>query len=160
MLASEKVIVGCLLAIFVALLVVGVASDGVVRHLVQTGPVWLAVGLALRRSSMASWAALPIFLFWLLVMSLIWLYLLGLARIVTGHFSTIEVAMTGLVGVACLAGAAVVLIARSPGPWWEALAGIVGGGVLQVSLFILSVSTPISSDSRLTEWMSRHVSTG
>ncbi len=160
MLASDRLIVGCLLTIFAALLVVGVVSDGVVRHLVQTGAVWLAVGLALRPSPAARWAALPIFLFWLLVMVLIWLYLLGLARIVTGHYSPIEVVMTLVVGLACVAGAAIALVVRTPTPWWQGLAGAVSGAGLQVGLFILSISTPISSDTRLTEWMSRHVSGG
>ncbi len=37
-------------------------------------------------------------------MAIIWLYLLGIARIITGHFSAVEIAMTIIVGAACLTG--------------------------------------------------------
>ena len=37
-------------------------------------------------------------------MSLIWMHLLGLASIVTGHFTPTEVAMTIVIGIACLYG--------------------------------------------------------
>jgi len=50
------------------------------------------------------------FLFWLVLMSLIWLYLLGIARVISGHFSPIEVAMTIIVGVASTVG--IVVFAR------------------------------------------------
>jgi len=46
------------------------------------------------------------FLFWLVLMSLIWLYLLGIARVISGHFSPIEIAMTILVGAAAIVGIA------------------------------------------------------
>jgi hypothetical protein len=34
----------------------------------------------------------------------IWLFLLGWARILTGHFSPVEIAMTVIVGAGCLCG--------------------------------------------------------
>lgn len=43
-------------------------------------------------------------IFWLVIVVLIWLFLLGRARVVTGHFSTTEIAMTLIIGIACLIG--------------------------------------------------------
>ncbi len=41
---------------------------------------------------------------WLAIMIAIWLFLLGWARILTGHFSPVEIAMTLIVGAGCLCG--------------------------------------------------------
>ena len=94
----------CCVTMIAALLVVGVVSHGVVRHIVQTSPLWIAIMLAVRRSPWSKWAALPCFAFWLVLMAAIWLYLLGWARLVTGHFSPTEIAMTMIVGIASLTG--------------------------------------------------------
>ena len=37
-------------------------------------------------------------------MSLIWLFVLGLAKVVTGHFSATEIVLTIAVGICCLGG--------------------------------------------------------
>lgn len=98
-------IAACCLAIVLALVVGVGAPDGLVlRHVVQTLPFWAAVVLGFRRSTATGWTALPLFLFWLVLMSLIWLFLLGVARVVTGTFSPLEIAMTVLVGAASLVG--------------------------------------------------------
>jgi len=60
-----------LLIIFALVLGVGLASNLVLRHMVQTVPFWVAVVLGFRRSHATSWAALPLFLFWLVLMVLI-----------------------------------------------------------------------------------------
>jgi hypothetical protein len=49
---------------------------------------------------------LPSFLFWLVLMIVIWLYLLGIAHVISGHFSPVEIAMTIIVGAASAAGIA------------------------------------------------------
>src|SRR5256714_7565281 len=91
----------CCLVIIVALVVgVGLAAGLVLRHVVQTLPLWIGVLAGARRSRAVGWIGLPMFLFWLVLMSLIWLYLLGIARVISGHFSPIEIAMTILVGAA------------------------------------------------------------
>lgn len=87
-----------------ALYAVGIESHGIVRHVVQTAPVWPSVVLALRRSEWSKWAALPCFLFWFAVMALIWLFLLGWVRVFSGHFTAIEIALTLVVGLCCVAG--------------------------------------------------------
>jgi hypothetical protein len=50
------------------------------------------IALGIRRSGWIKWAALPCFFFWLMLMILIWLFLLGWARIVSGTFSPTEIA--------------------------------------------------------------------
>ncbi|MGB6482622.1 MAG: hypothetical protein WBE86_03960 [Candidatus Acidiferrales bacterium] len=97
----------CCFAIIAALVGgVGIPDGLVVRHLVQTAPLWVAVVLGLCRSRATGWLALPLFLFWLTVMALIWLYLLGIAHVLSGHFSPLEIAMTIVVGIASVAGIA------------------------------------------------------
>src|SRR6266436_1310820 len=67
----------CSLAIIIALVVgVGLASNLVLRDVVQTLPLWIAVVLGFRRSRATGWVALPLFLFCLTLMVIIWLYLL------------------------------------------------------------------------------------
>jgi hypothetical protein len=83
---------------------VGLASSLVLRHIVQTLPLWISAGLGARRSRAAGWFALPCFVFWLVLMVIIWLYLLDIARLVSGHFTPIEIAMTLVVGAAAVAG--------------------------------------------------------
>src|SRR5256885_3769335 len=113
----------CCLVIIVALVVgVGLAAGLVLRHVVQTLPLWIGVLAGARRSRAVGWIGLPMFLFWLVLMSLIWLYLLGIARVISGHFSPIEIAMTILVGAAGIVWIAV--FARGK----RALFGAGGGG--------------------------------
>jgi hypothetical protein len=94
----------CALLLIASLYVVGVVSHGVLRHTVQTAPVWGTVVLGMRRSVWSKWAALPCFIVWLFLMSLIWLFLVGWARVISGTFSTIEIAMTLVVGACAVIG--------------------------------------------------------
>ena len=95
----------CGLVVILALVMgVGLASNLVVRHIVQTMPLWFGVALGFRRARATGWVALPFFLFWLTLMVIIWLYLLGIVRIISGHFSPVEIAMTIIVGAASLTG--------------------------------------------------------
>ena len=104
----------CSLAIIVSLVLgVGLVSHGVLRHIVQTLPLWFGVVFGFRRSRSAGWLALPSFLFWFVLMVFIWLFLLKLARIVTGTFTPIEIAMTLIVGAASAIGAATFFRIRS-----------------------------------------------
>jgi uncharacterized membrane protein YoaK (UPF0700 family) len=104
MATAPKWIAYCALAVLVALYIVGAVSSGSLRHEVQTLPLWFPIVLGFRQSQNAKWSALPCFLFWLAVMVAIWLFLLGWARIVTGHFSPVEIAMTLIIGVASVCG--------------------------------------------------------
>ncbi len=94
----------CLLGVIVSLLLVGVVSSTLLRHVIQIIPAALVLVTLARRTTWGQAAALPIFIFWFLIMFLIWLYLLGLARIVTGRFSTVESVLTVVIGVCCVWG--------------------------------------------------------
>ena len=107
-----KAIGVCSLVIFCALYVVGAVSHGSLRHVVQTLPLWAPIALGFFRRESARWSALPCFAFWLVLMVLIWLFLLGWAHVVSGHFSPVEIAMTLVVGGASALG--LVLCMRRP----------------------------------------------
>lgn len=92
------------LAILIALYVVGAVSHGSLRHEIQTLPLWFPIVLGFNRKDLARWCALPCLGFWLFCMSLIWLFLLGWSHIISGQFSSAEIAMTLIVGMASLAG--------------------------------------------------------
>jgi hypothetical protein len=92
------------LVIIGALLLVGVVSRGILRHVVQTAPLWIAVALGARRSTLTRWAALAPLVFWFVLMLVLWMHLLGLVGWITGTFSPIEIALTVVVGAAALVG--------------------------------------------------------
>src|SRR2546422_840586 len=99
--------VGTYLAVIaVALILVGLVSQTVIRHLVQIAPLVLALALLLRRSVWGVVAAVPLLAFWLLVMGGIWLFLLGVARVFPGTFSPTEIVLTLIIGAASMAGLA------------------------------------------------------
>jgi hypothetical protein len=135
------------LAIIGALLLVGVVSRGILRHIVQTSPLWIAVVLGARRSTLTRWAALPPLVFWLVLMIVLWMHLIGLVGWITGTFSPIEIALTVVVGAAALVGireASAVPASRATGP--GALAAMVGVTVLQFLAFRWSFLPGIAHD--------------
>lgn len=145
--ATEPVLIAvCCFVIILALVVgVGLAAHLVLRHVVQTLPLWIGVVFGARRSRAAGWIALPMFLFWLVLMSFIWLYLLGIARIITGHFSPVEIAMTILVGAASIIGIAAFARLRSHLSAGAALGVFILVAVVQWICFRLSVLPAIAT---------------
>ena len=139
-----RILVACCVSIIAALLVVGAVSHGVLRHIVQTSPLWIAIVLGTRRSGWIKWAALPCFVFWLILMILIWLFLLGWARIVSGTFSSTEIAMTLIVGLASVVGIVRALSLRAGVGAWSAIATVLLVAVLQVTAFRLSLLPAIA----------------
>jgi len=136
---STTVIAICCLATILALVLgVGLASNLVLRHLMQTAPLWAGVVLGFRRSRATAWVALPLFLFWLLLMGLIWAYLLGVSNLLRGHFSPIEIAMTLIVGAASVAGIAGFVRFRSFLSPWTAGAIFVVMAIIQFLAFRIS----------------------
>ena len=114
----------------------GAVSHGSLRHEVQTLALWVPIVAGFNRREFARWCALPCFLFWLLVMVLIWLFLLGIAHVFSGHFSPIEIVMTVVVGLASTVGA-VLCVLRARWSWLGA-GLIVLFGALQVALMRIS----------------------
>jgi hypothetical protein len=103
---AAKWLASCSLTILVALYIVGAVSvpPGSLRHEVQTLALWFPIVLGFQRREIAKWMALPLLIFWLAIVTFIWLFLLGWARIVSGHFFPTEIAMTVLIGMACVSG--------------------------------------------------------
>lgn len=106
--SARWVVLGCLIGLALALLLVGVVSGTLVRHIVQILPIVVVLGLLARRPDWGAYAALPIFLSWSFIVVLIWLFLLGLSRIANGHYTPVEVVSTFL-----MVGFSVVGVARS-----------------------------------------------
>jgi hypothetical protein len=135
----------CSLAVLVALYVVGAVSNGSLRHEVQTLPLWFSIVLGFRQREIAKWSALPCLIFWLAIMILIWLFLLGWAHIVSGHFSPLEIAMTLVIGAACVTGIVLGLRWRTAMSPSAALGWAVLFGVLQLLAFRISLIPYIAS---------------
>ncbi len=103
---SQKIVALCLLAVIVSLLIVGVVSSPptVYRHIVQVIPAVLALGFVCWGVKPWASSAMAIFLVWLPLMVIIWLFLLGIAKVISGTFSTTEIVLTVIIGAASLAG--------------------------------------------------------
>jgi hypothetical protein len=142
---APKVIAYCSLAILVALYIVGAVSNGSLRHEVQTLPLWFPIVTGFQRREIAKWAALPCLIFWLVIMIFIWLFLLGWARMVTGHFSPTEIAMTLTIGAACLIGLAASVRWRTTVRPLTALGVAALFGALQVLAMRLSLIPSIAT---------------
>jgi hypothetical protein len=145
MMNETRIIAICCAAIIGALYVVGLVSGTELRHIVQTAPIWIGVVLGFRGSRLARWLALPFFLFWLLVTVLIWLFLLGVARVISGTFTPPEVAMTVVMGCASLAGIVAALKGRVRVPTAAAAGAFVAGAILQFCAFRISLLPGIAT---------------
>jgi len=133
-----RILTACCLAMIAALMVVGAVSHGVLRHIVQTSALWIAIVLGIRRSASTKWAALPCFVFWLLLMTAIWLYLLGWSQFLSGRFSPTEIAMTLVVGLATIAGIVKTVGMSSGVRTWSAIVTMLLVAVFQLAVFRLS----------------------
>jgi hypothetical protein len=89
-----------------ALLVVGIVSDTLKPHVVQVVPLVAVVVTTMGRQPWAYDASRALLAFWFLIMGAIWLFLLGLASILSGTFSAAEILLTIVIGVACAVGLA------------------------------------------------------
>ena len=148
----EKRIAYCALALIGALLIVGVVSNGVGRHLSQTAPAWFVVVLGLRGSGLTRWAAAPIFTIWLVIMVLIWLFLLHIANILHGRFSPTEIAMTIIVALSAVCAFAFSFRDSAGASRAAALVVFMLAAVLQCAALWLSVQWPFYNDAALRAW--------
>ena len=94
----------CLTITILALIVVGLVSGTLARHLIQIIPVIIALTATLAKKKWSVFAAFPLFIYWLLIMIFIWLFLLKIANITRGHFTKAEIEMTILIGICCVYG--------------------------------------------------------
>ena len=143
---SARVVGWCALAIILSLYVVGTVSHGVIRHIVQTAPIWPAVWLGLKRSGWAKWTVFFSYVFWLALMIVIWLFLLGKTHIISGHFSPTEITMTIIIAVACAVGIVAAVRSKTAVPWIGGIGTFLLFGGLQLLAFRISMLPHISRD--------------
>jgi len=142
---NQQIIAGCLGGVALSLLLVGVVSGTFIRHVIQIIPVALALITVKRQSTWGTYAALPIFIFWLFIMTLIWLFLMDIARIVTGRFTVVEVILTILIGLSGILGIVTVIRYR---PKAQLLTGVlifVLFAALQIIAMWLSFKRPFAN---------------
>jgi hypothetical protein len=134
----------CLFGLATALMVVGIESGLVIRHIVQIVPIVGALAVSLRQPRWAAYAAIPMFAIWLLVSGLIWSFLLGISRVLTGEFTPVEIACTIVMGASGLLGITASLVAARP---FQArhLATVLLGFALQVAAVVISVQPAIAA---------------
>jgi hypothetical protein len=128
-----------LAAVIASLLLVGVVSGTPLRHVVQVAPAAAVLILCLRRRPTARVGAMAVFAFWLFCMTLIWLYLLGIARVITGTFSGVEIALTLAIGLASITGLVAAIRARDTSTWRTRLAAFLAAAAVQIGAVWLSV---------------------
>ena len=61
---DARLVSACLIGVAVSLILVGVVSDTLARHLVQIAPVLFALALVLRRPAAGAWVAIPVLAVW------------------------------------------------------------------------------------------------
>ena len=127
-----------LMVVAAALLMVGIVSHTVLRHVIQIAPLLAALGLLLRRSPWGVSAAAPLFAFWFLIMCAIWLFLFGVARIVTGTFTPAEITLTVIIGAASLLGLGTAYRRGTTIPIVAQLGTVTAFAVLQLAAMWLS----------------------
>jgi hypothetical protein len=137
--ARDEVLLVSLIAVAIGLVGVGFASHTDLRHLIQVAPAVVAAGLAARGDRRARFAAIPVFVLWFLIMLAIWLFLLGLAHVTTGHFSYAETALTVLIGAGCIAGMTRVVRTEPRVAWVTATITVLVFAALQIGCVWLSL---------------------
>ena len=134
-----------LLGTAAALLVVGLVSGTLIRHLVQVAPLVLVLIAARRwKPAVGAWAAVSVLSFWMVVMVLIWLFLLGLSRVTEGDFTVIEVALTVVIGAFSAAGIVSGIRAGRSLAWWQKVLTILAGWLVQAAVMAVSLSEPVA----------------
>lgn len=102
--SRRNTVTACLCGVGAALLLVGVVSGTLIRHVVQIVPVVAALAVVRARPAWGPHAALPVFAWWLLMMVLVWLYLAGVPMFFDGDFTPAEIVLTGLTALFCVLG--------------------------------------------------------
>lgn len=145
MVRNEIIVAGCLAGVAISLLLVGVVSTTFVRHLIQILPIVGALALVLRRPAWGSYAAMPVFGFWVVIVALIWLYLLGISTIASGRYTVTEIALTVIIAALSMVGVAMSRrLGRGLAPAGRASAFVMFG-ILQVAAMWLSLLPPFAN---------------
>ena len=143
--SSHRIVLTCLVGLGVALLLVGIVSGTVLRHVVQVAPIVMAAVLLVRRPEWGTYASFPIFLFWLFIVVLIWLFLLGLSRLASGRYTPIEIGSTFLMAAFAIVGLTGVVSVGKPLRLRGAISTVALFAVVQVAAMWLSLLRPIAN---------------
>lgn len=103
--SAPRAVLACLAGLAIALLLVGVVSGTLLRHVVQILPLGLTAAILTRRPAWGAYAALPIFGFWLFVCVMIWLFVLGISGFASGTYSPTEILLTVVMAGCSMVGA-------------------------------------------------------
>jgi len=132
--------------VIASLLLVGIVSGTVVRHLLQVVPATILMIVRLRYQS--SWwaaSALAIHLFWSVIMVMIWLFLAGVAHVVTGRFTPAEVVLTGTIGVASIFGCALAVRNLRLTSWRASVTAFLIAAVTQIAAMWVSLQPAMAT---------------
>ena len=140
--SRRNTVIACLGGVGAALLVVGVVSGTLVRHVVQIVPVVVALAVVRARPARGSHAALPVFAWWLLMMVLVWLYLAGVPMFFDGDFTPAEIVLTGLTALFCALGLVACARMESTASTASRLAAVAVFGAFQFAMMWVSFLRP------------------
>jgi hypothetical protein len=102
--SAKPYVEACLIGLALALLLVGLVSGTFLRHVVQVLPIILVLVVVRHRPAWAAYSALPIFICWIAIVTLIWLFLLGLSRVASGQYTPIEIILTFVMATCSVVG--------------------------------------------------------
>ena len=143
--SDEKFVLACLAAVSLLLLVVGIVSGTLIRHMVQIVPVLAAAGIVLRRPSIGASISIPVLVFWISMMVLIWLFLLGWSDIAYGTYSPAEVILTFAIASCATLGLSPSFRLGQPVAAWRRTYLAVLAAAVQSGFMILSFQAPFAS---------------
>ncbi len=143
--SDEKFVLACLAAVSLLLLVVGIVSGTLIRHMVQIVPVLAAAGIVLRRPSIGASISIPVLVFWISMMVLIWLFLLGWSDIAYGTYSRAEVILTFAIASCATLGLSPSFRLGQPVAAWRRTYLSVLAAAVQSGFMILSFQAPFAS---------------
>ena len=141
---ESKWLAFCCLAILLALYIVGVLNDRVLRQMVQTLPLWAPIVQGFRGSEFAKWSALPCLIIWLAAMIVIWLHGIAWVYVALGRFSPVDIVMTVIVGAASASGCFAALRWRTAVSPFRAGATALLLGALQFTAIRVGLLLPIA----------------
>jgi hypothetical protein len=134
----------CLIGLIFGLLLVGLVSGTPLRQVVQVLPACIVLLALSLPASWSPYAALAIFSFWLLIMALNWLQILGISHVLTGTFSRAEAILNLFIAGWCLIGLFRFLAAPSSAKLPARIIAFLSFAALQIAALWLSLQPYLS----------------
>ena len=141
----RSIVMASLAGLAIALLVVGLVSGTVLRHVVQIVPIAAALAFVSRRPAIGAFAALPVSVFWIFIVSLIWLFLMGLSRIANGHDTLAEILSTFVMAICCVCGVVRAIPMARSAPGAARVVTFAGFAALQIAAMWIRFTPSIAN---------------